>query len=209
MKLYYTSHDNSLAVRISIHEMGIKCEYESVDLQTKVTETGADFFKINPKGQIPALLLDDGTLLTENAIIQQYLANKNHKTELLPPEKDFSHYRVLEWLNFISTEIHKTCSCIYNKGVPENIKDTVFKVILKRKFDYVENHLSKNKYLMGDQFTLADGYLFTSLTWFPHMKMDLHQYPHLTRYYKDLMKRKSVIQALEEEGLTKSAELFE
>ena len=203
MKLYYTKADNSLAVRITIHEIGILCEFEAVNLKNKITETGEDYFTINPKGQVPALKLNNNSLLTENAIIQQYLADQYHAHQLLPVHGDFKRYRVLEWLNFISTELHKTCSALYNINVPEEIKENVYRVILKRKLDYVQSHLEKLRfqYLLGDQFTLPDTYLFVVLTWLPHMKMDLTEWPVLLQYFTRLKTRASVQKALEEEGL--------
>src|SRR5690349_3300917 len=110
MKLYYSKGACSLAVRIALHELGIPCEFEAVDLKAKKTEKGADFFKINPKGAVPTLVLDDHTVLTENAVIQQYLADKQKAFEVLPPVNDMKRYRALEWLNFVSTELHKGCS---------------------------------------------------------------------------------------------------
>src|SRR5688572_12009519 len=113
MKLYYSKGACSLAVRIILHEIGAACEFEAVDLATKKTETGMDFLKINPKGAVPTLILDDKAILTENAVIQQYLAEKYHATQLLPPLGDMKRYRVLEWLNFISTDLHKSCGPLF------------------------------------------------------------------------------------------------
>lgn len=201
MKLYYTKGDNSLAVRITLHEIGISCQFESVNLKNKQTETGADFFQINPKGQVPALQLDDGSVLTENAIIQQYLADKFKATQLLPPCGEYRRYQVQEWLNFISTELHKTCSSLYNTNVPEEIKEKVYRVMMKKKLDYVERHLQKQPYLLGEQFTLPDTYLFVVLTWLPHMKMEMSEWPSLSRYFNQVKTRASVHLSLEEEGL--------
>lgn len=202
MKLYYTAGDNSLAIRIIIHELGLSYEFESVNLENKITESGKNYFEINPKGQVPALLVNANCLLTENAVIQQYLADNHHATELLPPLGDFNRYRVLEWLNFISTEVHKTFSALYNKKIPQSVKNKIFKIILKRKLDYVDNHLSKNIYLMGNQFTLPDSYLFTALSWIPHVDLNFNQWENLLRYFNLLMDRKSIQKAVKEEHLT-------
>lgn len=201
MKLYYTSGDNSLAIRIIIHELNLDCEYEAVDLSTKLTETGEDYFKINPKGQVPALLISKERLLTENAIIQQYLADKYHAVGLLPVIPAFERYRVLEWLNFISTEVHKTFSSLYKKTVPDSVKQDVFYPLLKRKYDYIDSHLANNTYLMGKQFTLPDSYLFTSLTWLIQLNINFDPWPNLWRYFKLLNQRPSVKKSLEEENL--------
>lgn len=201
MKLYYSKGACSLAVRIVINEIGAPCEFESVDLHSKKTETGQDFLKINPKGEVPTLALDNGEILTENAVIQQYLADKYKATQVLPPLDNFQRYRVLEWLNFVSTDLHKGFGPLFNPDLPEDIKEKFVKPVLKKKLQWVDQHLSKNKYLLGDQFTLADGYLFVMLLWVLHFKMDLDKYINLSRYFSELKKRKSITQSLEQEKL--------
>src|SRR5690349_19217638 len=122
MKLYYSKGACSLAVRIIINEIGLQSEYEAVDLKTKKTATGQDFLKINPKGSVPVIQTDEKQILTENAVIQQYLADTNKATQLLPALGNFERYRVLEWLNFISTELHKGFSPLFNPNVPNELK---------------------------------------------------------------------------------------
>jgi glutathione S-transferase len=200
MKLYYSKGACSLAVRIALNEMKIPCQYESVNLKTKQTETGADFYKINPKGAVPTLHLETGDILTENAVIQQYLADTS-KSELLPPIGNIQRYHTLEWLNYVGTELHKGFSPFFHPTLAEQVKEDVCLPILKKKFQYVEEHLAKNNYLLGDQFTLPDCYLFVMLTWMPAAKLAITQFPALSRYFNTLKKRESVIKSLQEEGL--------
>ena len=129
MKLYYSPGACSLAVRILINEMGLDAEYESVDLKTKKTATGQDFKKINPKSVVPTLELDNKEILTENAVIQQYLADMNHATELLPAVNDFKRHRVLEWQTYVATELHKGMSPLFHAKYPDEIKENVIKQI--------------------------------------------------------------------------------
>lgn len=201
MKLYYSKGACSLAVRITLHELNLSCVYEAVDLKTKKTETDQDYLKINPKGAVPALLLDNDEVLTENSAIHQYLADKNHATELLPDVRDLKRYRVIEWLNFVSTDLHKGFGPLFNSDVPEKDKKEIFIPIIKKKLKFVDDHLGGNKYLMGDQFTLPDGYLFVILRWLPHFKMEISDWSNLTHYFNELKKRKSIADALHEEGL--------
>lgn len=201
MKLYYSKGACSLAVRIIIHEIGILCEFESVDLKTKRTETGVDFLKINPKGAVPVLLVEGKNILTENAVIQQYLADQHKAYELLPSVNAWDRYHVLEWLNFMSSDLHKGFGPLFNPHVPAEIKETIFKKALKSKLEFVNDCLQKTTYLTGEHFTLPDSYLFVMLRWLVHFDMALNEYAHLARYFSVLKNRKSVAKALAEEGL--------
>jgi glutathione S-transferase len=201
VKLYYSKGACSLAVRIALHEIGVACEFEAVNLGTKKTETGHDFLAINPKGAVPALLLDDETILTENSVIQQYLADTHQAHSLLPSIGHLQRYRALEWLNFVSTDLHKTFSGLFNSKMPEEVKENIIKPLVKRNLNFVDHHLNHNFYLMGNDFTLADGYLFVVLSWVAHVNMKLSDWPHLPRYFNEVKKRKAVQQALKEEGL--------
>lgn len=201
MKLYYVSSVCSLAVRIIIHEIGINCEYESVNLKTKQTETGSDFLKINPKGAVPVLVLDDGDCLTENAVILQYLADKYQATELLPPAGNLRRYRILEWLNFVSTDLHRFCAPLFWSKIPNPVKEDVFMPILYSKLSIVERHLQNHKFLMGHQITLPDSYLFVILIWMIKLNINLITWPNLLRYFNDMKHQKSVEIAMEEEHL--------
>jgi glutathione S-transferase len=202
MKLYYASSVCSLAVRIIIHELNLVCEFEAVNLKTKQTEKGAEYLKINPKGSVPALLLNNKVVLTENAVILQYLADINHAVELLPPLGDFNRYRTLEWLNFVSTDLHRYCAPLFWSRFSDETKRTVFLPILKNKLLIVDNHLQHNKYLMGEGLTLGDSYLFVILIWLAKLKMSKDEWPNLSRYFAVMKLRQSVQKALDEEGLS-------
>lgn len=201
MKLYFSKGACSLAVRILINELNIPCEFESVNLVIKKTEKGEDFYTINPKGAVPVLVLDNHEVLTENAAIHQYLADHYKAFELFPPIGDFNRYRVIEWLNFISTDLHKNCSPLFNPEIPDSLKDSIFKKILKSKLKFVDTHLDKNKYLMGENFSLADGYLFVILRWLAYFQLNITEWPGLSRYHDLLETRHSIQRSLTEEGL--------
>ncbi|CCD30168.1 Glutathione S-transferase [Candidatus Glomeribacter gigasporarum BEG34] len=202
MKLYYSKGACSLAVRILLHEIGVRCEFESVNLKTKQTETGQDFLTINPKGSVPALLLDNQEVLTENAVIQQYLADTYKATGLLPPAPDFRRYRILEWLNFIAADLHKGCGPLMKPALPEEIKENVLRPVLNQKLRYLSQHLGQMAYLCGDPFTLADAYLFVILSWFPALKEKWTDWPVLSKYFSALKARPAIQKALAEEGLS-------
>lgn len=199
MKLYFSAGSCSLAIRIVINEIGLPCEYEVVNLATKKMSNGQDYFKISPKGAVPALAINEHELLTENAVIQQYLADTHPQSKLLPPIGDFQRYRVLEWLNFISTDLHKGASPLFNSSVPADVKVSVFKPALQSKLAYAEQKLGNKSYLLGDHFTLPDAYLFVVLSWMPYLQVELKEYPNLTRYFQALSTRPSIIKSLAEE----------
>lgn len=201
MKLYYSKGACSLAIRILINELKLKAEFEAVDLKTHKTETGLDYYKINPKGSVPVIRIDNQLILTENAIIHVYLADQNKATQLLPAIGDFNRYRTLEWLNFVTTELHKGFSPLFNPIIPEEVKDQVFRPNLKKKFSLINNHLEHNANLMGPTYSLPDGYLFVMLFWATKHKLDLNEYANLMRYYNTLKIRPSIQQSLNEEGL--------
>lgn len=201
MKLYYSRGACSLVVRIVINEIGIPCEYEAVDLKTKKTENGTDFLEVNPKGAVPTLQIDNSHLLTENAVIQQYLADKYHANTLLPQIGEFRRYKVLEWLNYMSTEVHKGFGALFNPNVPQQLRDEVFIPMLKTKFKFINTQLGKTTFLVDTQFTLPDAYLFVMLTWAKHFKIDLAPYENIVRYFDMLSKRDAIQKSLQEEGL--------
>ena len=201
MKLYYSKGACSLAVRIVIHELKIKAEFESVDLKNKLTETGANYLMINPKGAVPVLAIENNEILTENAVIQQYLADTHQAHHLLPPISDFKRYRVLEWLNYVTTEMHKGVGILFNPMLTEEMKNNVIKPMVKHKLNYLDHHFSEHKFLLGEQFTLPDAYLFVVLNWLQFFAIDIKQWPHLARYFAELKTRPSIEQSLLEEGL--------
>lgn len=201
MKLYYSPGACSLAVRIIIHELGLNAEYEAVDFRTKKTASGVNYFTINPKGNVPTIITDDNQTLTENVAIQIYLAEKNNAPQLFPPPSDFKRYRVLEWLAFITSDLHKRFGMLFNPKIPNEVKDNVLKSLIKEGLTFVNNAIKQNKYLIGEQFTLPDAYLFVILTWMPNFKLDINEYPNLARYFAELKKRNTIVQSLKEENL--------
>lgn len=203
MKLYYSQGACSLVVRIAIEELHLKAEYEAVNLATKKTETGLDFLTINPKGSVPALLLDNGQVLTENVAILQYIADSVTATSLLAPVKTMERYRTLEWLNYLTTDVHKTFSSLFSAQVPKEVKDTVFSPMLCKKFDFMDQRLSENKYLCGDTFTLADIYLYVVTRWLRPVHLNLEQWSNVTRFFQEVKLRASVVNALEQEKMKK------
>lgn len=200
MKLYYAKGACSLAIRITLNEIGTNYEAVAVDLKTKQTETDENYLTINPKGAVPALRLNTNEVLTENAVIHQYLADTFKATNLLPAVNDFKRYCVLEWLNFISTDLHKTCSPLFNSTMPETAKE-IFKKILLNKLKFTDEKLGQKAFLVGEQFTVADSYLFVILIWLPHMQIDLTQFKNLNRYFNQLNQRPAIHKALKDEGL--------
>jgi glutathione S-transferase len=201
MKLYFSKGACSLAVRILINELKMKCEFESVDSKSKQTETGKNYLTINPKGAVPALELDNGEVLTENAVIHQYLAELKQATDLLPPTSDFKHYRVLEWLNYITTDVHKNFGPYFSPVVPDDVKNNFFKPLLVRRFNFVNSQLDKKRFLLGDTFTLPDGYLFVMLGWAHRVKLPLDDQANLMAYFSRLKERDSIRQALKAENI--------
>jgi len=200
MKLYYSKGACSLVPRIVIYEIGLKSEFESVNLKDKVTESGTNFLEINPKGAVPVLLTDNGKILTENAVIQQYLADTHHATDLLPPISDFNRYRVLEWLNYVSTDLHKGFGPLFNPKVTEEMKKDVFRPNLISKLKIVDKSLGKS-FIMGSNFTLPDAYLFVMIYWLPKVNISLDEFANLGSYFERLKERDSVAKAIADEGL--------
>jgi len=200
MKLYFSKGACSLAPRIVINELKLPCEFESVDLKSKQTNSGEDFLKINPKGYVPVLITPNGETLTENAVILQYLADTTNNHDLLPPLKEFAHYEVLEWVNFITTELHKAFGALFNQQFPQEAKESITIPLIQKRFAFVNTHI-KGTYLMGDRFTLPDAYLFVMLRWAKHFKIDLSQHTNLEKYFNELLNRPSIQQSLKEEGL--------
>ena len=199
MKLYYTKGACSLAVRIIINELGLESEYEAVNLRAKETASGKDFLSINPKGAVPVIQLNNGHFLTENAVILQYLADTSNATHLLPPIGDFKRYEVLEWLNYITTELHKSFGALFNPTISDELKEQVFIPLIKAKLNYVNRHLEDHAYLLGNHFTLPDAYLFVMLLWSVSFKLDLKEWAHLSRYFNELNKRASIQHSLKQE----------
>lgn len=201
MKLYYKQGACSLAVRILIHELNLECQYVAVNLANKQTEDGKNYLDINPKGSVPALQLDAGMVLTENAAIQQFLADTHNATRLLPAAPDITRYQVIEWLNFVSTELHKSCAPFFTPIISATLKKDIFTPLLTKKIDFLNHHLAKTSFLAINQFTIADIYCFVVLTWLQHINFDLSHWENVASYFKRIEQYPSVQKALQEEGL--------
>ena len=203
MKLYYSPGACSLSPHIVLREAGLPFELERVDLKTKMTAGGIDYTSINPKGYVPALALDDGQVLTEGPAIVQYLADRVPEKKLAPANGTLERYRLQEWLNFISTELHKGMGGLFNANMLEDWR-AVVKGIIARRLDYLAKQLEGNNYLMGESFTVADAYLFTILGWSKLLAVNLAPWPVLKRYTERVAARPAVHEALVAEGLVKS-----
>jgi len=203
MKLYFSPGACSMAADIALHEAGIAFTPERVDLATKKTVSGADFTKLNPKGYVPALGLDDGSVLTEAGTVLQYIADRKPEAGLAPAAGTMERYRLMEWLNFISSEIHKGFGPLWNPKTPEEVRKTAIAQLGKR-FDFVAGALGTKAYLMGDRFTVADAYLFTVLNWTTVHKIDLARWPALQAYMVRVAARPRVRETLQAEGLIPS-----
>jgi len=201
MKLYIKPGACSLSPHIVMLEAGLRAEIVEVDLATKKTKDGGDYRAVNPKGSVPALVLDDGQVVTEGAVIVQYLADQAPASKLAPAAGTIERYRLQEWLNYIGTEVHKTFSPLFNPACPEEWKRVVRETLLPARFDLVSQSLAGKDWLMGATFTVADAYLFTVLGWAPRVGIALDRWPALTAYRARVAARPAVQAALKAEGL--------
>lgn len=199
MKLYYAPGTCSLAVRIAALESGLELSYERVSTRTKKTETDADYLQINPRGYVPAMRLDDDSVLTEVAVLLQYVADKSGSKTLLPAQGDPQRYRALEWLSFIATEIHKTLSTLFNTKAPDEFK-ALTREALGAKLTALAPVLDGREGLMGS-FSAPDAYLFTVLRWTQFVGVDRAQWPAVQAWYERTAERDSVKSALSAEGI--------
>ncbi len=202
MKLYYAPGACSLSPHIALHEAGLKHTAVKADLKTKAIETGGDFKSKNPLGYVPALELDDGTMLIEGPAIVQYIADQAPEKHLAPANGTLDRYKLQSWLNFVSTEMHKGFSPLFNPAMPDEAKKLA-KDKLATRFTHLEQHFAAHDYLMGKTFSVADGYLFTTLNWTKPTGIDLAPYPHLVKYHQRVGARPAVQAAMKAEGLIK------
>jgi glutathione S-transferase len=200
MKLYYLTGACSLASYISLLEAGQKFEAYAVERGTKKTADGKDFNSINPKGYVPALVLDDGSVLTENVAVLSYISTLDASGKLAPKAGTPGFFRVLEWLGYISSEIHKTVGALFRPDLTEEAKQQARDTALRR-LAYIEASLGGKPYLTGEDFTVADAYLYVVLSWRERLGVDISGLPKLTAYYERCRARPSVQQARKEEGL--------
>jgi glutathione S-transferase len=204
MKLYFAPGSCSMSPHIALIEAGLEFEAIRVDLKTKKLEDGSDYLRISPKGQVPALAIDGGDLFTEGAVLVQYIADLRPEANLAPPQGSLERYRLMEWLNYVATEIHKGFGPLWNPATPDAYK-AITAERLNKQFAYLNSHFTNNKYLMGDNFTVADGYLFTCVNWTNMLKMDVSAYPNLIRFMTRVAERPAVQQAMQNEGLIAKA----
>lgn len=200
MKLYYSPGACSLSPHIALREAGLAFDLVKKELHSQTLADGSDYRAINPKGYVPALVLDDGQILTEGPAIVQYIADRVPEKKLAPPAGTMERVRLQEWLNYITSEIHKSFSPLFNKQASEEWKAAA-RALLDRRIDYVAKALEGRSYLMGDTFTVADCYLFTVLNWAGWVKIDLSRWPSVTDYHKRVGARAAVQEALKAEGL--------
>jgi len=199
MKLYYSPGACSQAPHILLHEIGLEHDAARVDLKAKKLENGSDYLAINPKGAVPALQIDSGEVLTENAVILQYLGDRTNWPEVLPPLGDFRRYRVLEMVNFITTELHKRFGFLFNPDATDEMKNLVI-ADLSKKLDYIDERLGDGPFLFGEQLTLPDPYLFVIAGWTEKL-IGLHQWKNLAAFRGRMMNRPAVRHVLRFEGL--------
>lgn len=200
MKLFFKAGACSLAPHIALEESGLPYETEAVDLKTKTTASGADFLASNPKGYVPALLLDNGELLTEGPAIVQYVADLAPQKKLAPANGTLERYRVQSWLTFIGTELHKSFSPFFNPAAGDDWKASAMGN-LERRLSYANAELEGKQYLVGDAFSVADAYLFTVLGWSGFIKLDLAKWPNLAAFQARVGARPAVQAARVAEGL--------
>src|ERR1700721_1286594 len=204
MKLYYAPGACSLSPHIALLEAGLPYDLVKGHLRAKKLENGDDYLKINPKGQVPPLGLDRGEVVTEGPVIVQMIADKVADKHLAPARDSAERYKLLEWLNFTTTELHKNFSPLFNPAIPDDVKN-FFKDRIMGKFKYTEGQLAGRDYLMGKQFTVADGYLYTMMRWADGHKLDLSALPNLMAFKARVEARPKVQEALAKEGLARAA----
>ena len=202
MKLYYSPGACSLSPHIVLRESGLPFQPVLASTKTHQLADGTDYYTINPKGYVPLLELDDGQRLSEGPAIVQYIADQVPEKKLAPPAGTMERYRLMEWLNFISTEIHKGFSPLFNPATPEDYKPTIRERVLGR-LTWVDGQLAGKAYLLGDEFTGADAYLFTVARWAPFTGVEVAGLAHLAAFMERVAARPAVQEAMKAEGLLK------
>ena len=202
MKLYYSPGACSLSPHIVLRESGLAFEPVLASTKTHKLQDGTDYYGINPKGYVPLLELDDGQRLSEGPVIVQYIADQAPASQLAPAAGTMARYRVMEWLNFITSELHKGFSPLFNPATPEDYKPLV-RTRLGERFAWVNGQLEGRAYLMGDTFTVADAYLFTVAGWGKYVGVDISGLANLSAYMGRVAARPAVQEALKAEGLLK------
>ncbi|HWV54509.1 glutathione transferase GstA [Pseudorhodoplanes sp.] len=202
MKLYYSPGACSLAVNIALHEAGIPFDLERVDNKAKVTKGGENFWDVNPKGVVPVLTLDNGETLTEATTLLKYVSDQKPEAGLMPKDGTMDYYRALEWLNFIATELHKQFTPLFKDNTPGDYRMIAKENVLKA-FALIDKHLAGRQWLAGDNFSVADIYLFTVSNWARFQEIDVAQWPNLNDFRTRVRARPKVQDAMKAEGLIK------
>ncbi|MBO9514084.1 MAG: glutathione transferase GstA [Variovorax sp.] len=202
MKLYYSPGACSLSPHIALREAGLAFEPVLASTKSHKLQDGTDYYGINPLGYVPMLELDDGTRLREGPAIVQYIADLAPTKNLAPANGTLPRYRLQEWLTFIGTEIHKTFSPLFNPNMPEEAK-AIFKAKLQQRYEWLDGQLAGREFVMGEHFTVADGYLFTVTNWTKPMNIDLSGYPNVQAWHARIAARPAVQEAMKAEGLIK------
>lgn len=200
MKLYFSTGSCGLASQIALREAGQPFDLIAVDFKTKRTVEG-DYFQVTPKGFVPALKLDDGDVLTEGAVILQWIADNNPERNLFPPFGTRERYKALAWLNFVATDLHKGMAVLFSPFVDKTSKVKFSEGNLTGKFEYIEKHLSTNDYVLGGQFSIVDAYLYNILRWPVRVNVDTANYTAIREFITRIERRPSVRASLEAEGL--------
>lgn len=199
MKLFYSPNACSLAPHIVLRELGLPFDLIKVDLQQHLTELGEDFCRLNKKGQVPVLQLEDGSFLTEGAVISQFLVDQFERKDLLPEINTPERYQTLSWMNFIASEIHKAYSPFFHESCGEESK-TIFSTILNKHYTWVDQQLDGQNYLTGSNFTIADIYLFVMTRWADFIGLDLGYFIHLKAFMQRIARRQTVQDAIAAEA---------
>jgi glutathione S-transferase len=199
MTLFFSPGACSLALRIALNEAGLNYKTEKVDIRKK-EYSGGNYYKVNPKGLVPALEIENGEVLTEAAVCLQYVADQKIEKHLMPRVGTLERYRAQEWLNYVATEVHKGFGPLWNSAYSDETK-TIVKDLLAKKFAFLEETLKQRPFLTGDQFTVADGYLFTVIRWSGHLKVDVSKFPSLLAHFERVKSRPAVMESLKQEGL--------
>ena len=200
MKLYFSPGSCSLSPHIVLREAGANFELEQVNNQEKKTKSGKDYWTVNPKGQVPCLELENGDKLTEGPVIVQYVADQKPAAGLAGGAGTMERYRIQEWLNFTTSELHKTFGPIFRPTTPDAFKD-ISRANLGKRFDWIDQQLAGKQYLMGDKFSIADAYMFTVMRWSPRVNIDISKWPNIKAYVDRVAARPQVQEALKAEGL--------
>ncbi|HEV2321785.1 MAG TPA: glutathione transferase GstA [Gammaproteobacteria bacterium] len=198
MKLYFSPGACSLAPHIALREAGLPFELVRVDTGVHKLKDGTDYYKINPKGYVPAIQLDDGQVMTEGAALLQFIGDQVPAKGLIPKVGSFERFRANEWLTFVSSEIHKGYSPLFNAKLSDDAK-AVLRAKLETRLELLDKHFATRKYLMGDAFTVADAYLYTLVSWSPHVGIELSKFKHLAEYRQRIADRPAVKEALQNE----------